>query len=93
MHWLARRYRGVSIALFLLLLIYQVPARTLAWLAPENLTVSGLTGTVWAGEAARAWVTIDGKPLMWAVWIGRFGPGDSFGVLPFSSRQHGQTKS
>lgn len=64
MHWLARRYRGVSIALFLLLLISQVPARTLAWLAPENLTVSGLTGTVWTGEAARAWVTIDGKPLM-----------------------------
>lgn len=64
MHLLARRYRGVSIALFLLLLIYQAPARTLVWLAPENLTVSGLTGTIWAGEAARAWVTIDGKPLM-----------------------------
>ena len=42
----------------------QMPARVLTTFLPATLTLSGLSGSVWSGQAVRAWTMIDGKPLM-----------------------------
>tara|TARA_B100000524_G_scaffold341993_1_gene236619 strand:- start:470 stop:1150 length:681 start_codon:yes stop_codon:yes gene_type:complete len=41
-----------------------MPARVLTTFLPATLTLSGLSGSVWSGQAVRAWTMIDGKPLM-----------------------------
>ena len=64
MNWLTRHQRLVAVALLSLLILSQIPARVLTAFLPTTLTLSGLSGTVWSGQAVRAWATIDGQPLM-----------------------------
>ena len=45
-------------------MLSQIPARVLSTFLPATLTLSGLSGTVWSGQAVRAWTMIDGQPLM-----------------------------
>jgi hypothetical protein len=63
-HWLVRHHRFVAAALLLLFMLSQIPARVLTAFLPATLTLSGLSGTVWSGQAVRAWAMIDGQPLM-----------------------------
>ena len=63
-NWLARHHRLLAAALLSLLMLSQIPARVLTAFLPATLTLSGLSGTVWSGQAVRAWTMIDGQPLM-----------------------------
>ena len=45
-------------------MLSQIPARVLSTFLPGTLTLTGLSGTVWSGQAVRAWTMIDGQPLM-----------------------------
>ena len=63
-NWLVRHHRLLAAALLSLLLLSQIPARVLTAFLPATLTLSGLSGTVWSGQAVRAWAMIDGQPLM-----------------------------
>lgn len=64
MNWLIRHRRLLAAALLSLLMLSQIPARVLTAFLPATLTLSGLSGTVWSGQAVRAWAMIDGQPLM-----------------------------
>ena len=63
-NWLIRHHRLLAAALLSLLMLSQIPARVLTAFLPATLTLSGLSGTVWSGQAVRAWAMIDGQPLM-----------------------------
>ena len=63
-NWLIRHHRLLAVALLSLLMLSQMPARVLTAFLPATLTLSGLSGTVWSGQAVRAWAMIDGQPLM-----------------------------
>ncbi|MDG2460061.1 MAG: type II secretion system protein N [Luminiphilus sp.] len=91
MERLTQRARGVSLAVFMLLLISQIPARTLVWLLPEQVKLSGLSGTIWSGQGARAWVKHDGKPLMLGRLQWRLQPWRMFWSTPLTlSTQWGE---
>ena len=47
-------------ALFLLLLIFQIPAGAVRLLLPAQAGVSGLSGTLWSGQAIR--LLVGGQP-------------------------------
>lgn len=64
MEWLVRRHRGLAIVLLCTLLIAHVPARVLIWMLPESVVLSGLSGTLWSGQAARSWVLVNQQPVM-----------------------------
>ena len=64
MEWLVRRHRGLAIVLLCTLLIAHVPARVLTWMLPESVVLSGLSGTLWSGQAARSWVLVNQQPVM-----------------------------
>ena len=79
-NWLIRHHRLLAAALLSLLLLSQIPARVLTAFLPATLTLSGLSGTVWSGQAVRAWAMIDGQPLMlgrvqWQLELWRLGWG------------------
>ena len=79
-NWLVRHHRLLAAALLSLLLLSQIPARVLTAFLPATLTLSGLSGTVWSGQAVRAWAMIDGQPLMlgrvrWQLELWRLGWG------------------
>ena len=59
-----QRRRGVVMALLATLLVINVPARVMAWLLPDELNLSGISGTFWSGEAVRSWVIVDGQAVM-----------------------------
>ena len=61
---LIRHRRLLAAALLSLLMLSQIPARVLTAFLPATLSLSGLSGTVWSGQAIRAWAIIDGQPLM-----------------------------
>ena len=63
-NWLVRHHRLLAAALLSILMLSQIPARVLTAFLPATLTLSGLSGTVWSGQAVRAWTMIDGQPLM-----------------------------
>ena len=63
-NWLIRHHRLLAVALLSLLMLSQMPARVLTAFLPATLTLTGLSGTVWSGQAVRAWAMIDGQPLM-----------------------------
>jgi hypothetical protein len=58
------RQRSLAAVVLLLLLLSQIPARLLTWVLPPSVTLTGLTGTLWSGDAARGWVIVEGKPLL-----------------------------
>jgi len=64
MDWLMQRRRGVVAALLATLLVINVPARVMTWFLPGEVNLSGLSGTVWSGEAVRSWVMVDGRAVM-----------------------------
>ncbi len=64
MNWLIRHHRLLAAALLSTFILSQMPARVLTTFLPATLTLSGLSGSVWSGQAVRAWTMIDGKPLM-----------------------------
>jgi hypothetical protein len=45
-------------------MLSQIPARVLSTFLPGTLALTGLSGSVWSGQAVRAWTMIDGQPLM-----------------------------
>ena len=59
-----RHHRLLAAGLLSLLILSQMPARIFTAFLPATLTLSGLSGTVWSGQAIRAWTVIDGQPLM-----------------------------
>ena len=61
---LIRHRRLLAAALLSLLMLSQIPARVVTAFLPATLSLSGLSGTVWTGQAIRAWTVIDGQPLM-----------------------------
>ena len=61
---LIRHHRLLAAALLSLLMLSQIPARVLTAFLPATLSLSGVSGTVWSGQAVRAWTMIDGQPLM-----------------------------
>ena len=63
-NWLIRYHRPLGAALLSLLMLAQIPARVLTAFLPTTVALSGLSGTVWSGQAVRAWVTVDGQPFM-----------------------------
>ena len=63
-NWLIRHHRLLAAGLLSLLILSQMPARIFTAFLPATLTLSGLSGTVWSGQAVRAWTMIDGQPLM-----------------------------
>ena len=63
-NWLLRHYRLLAAALLSLLMLSQMSARVITAFLPATLSLSGLSGTVWSGQAVRAWTMIDGQPLM-----------------------------
>lgn len=64
MQWVMHRQRSLAAAVLLLLLLSHIPARLLTWVLPPNVTLMGLTGTLWSGDAARGWVIVEDKPLL-----------------------------
>ena len=64
MQWIMHRQRSLAAVFLLLLLLSQIPARLLTWVLPPSVTLTGLTGTLWSGDAARGWVIVEGKPLL-----------------------------
>ena len=63
-NWLIRHHRLLAAALLSLLMLSQMSARVITAFLPATLSLSGLSGTVWSGQAVRAWTMIDGQPLM-----------------------------
>jgi len=63
-NWLIRHHRLLAAAVLSVLMLSQIPARVLTAFLPATLTLSGLSGTVWSGRAIRAWIMIDGQPLI-----------------------------
>ncbi len=64
MNWLIRHHRLLAAALLSMFMLSQTPARVLTPFFPATLTLSGLSGSIWSGQALRAWTMIDGQPLM-----------------------------
>ena len=63
-NWLIRHHRLLAAALLSMFMLLQMPARVLTTFLPATLTLSGLSGSVWSGQAVRAWTMIDSQPLM-----------------------------
>lgn len=63
-NWLTRHHRLLAAAVLSLLMLSQIPARLVTPFLPATLTLSGLSGTLWSGQAVRAWATVEGEPLM-----------------------------
>ncbi len=64
MAWLIKYRRGLAGTLLLVLVVSQIPSRTFQGLLPDSVFLSGLSGTIWSGQAVRAWTMIDERPLM-----------------------------
>ena len=64
MEWITRHWRILAVFVFVTLLLSQVPARAISRVLPDDVTLTGISGTIWSGHAARAWVEIDRQPLM-----------------------------
>ena len=64
MEWITRHRRALAIFIFMGLLSSQIPARALSSLLPGSVILTGVSGTIWSGSAARAWIEIDQQPLM-----------------------------
>lgn len=64
MAWTTRHWRVLVLFIFVALLSSQIPARAISIVLPEDVIVTGVSGTIWSGSAARAWIEIDQRPLM-----------------------------
>ena len=64
MESILRHWRILALFVFVALLSSQIPARAISRFLPDDLRLTGVSGTIWSGSAARAWVEIDQKPLM-----------------------------
>ena len=64
MEWITRHWRILAVFVFMTLLLSQIPARAISRVLPDDVTLTGISGTIWSGRAARAWVEIDQQPLM-----------------------------
>ena len=61
---ISQHWRLLTVFVFMTLLLSQVPARAISSVLPDDVTLTGISGTIWSGHAARAWVEIDQQPLM-----------------------------
>ena len=64
MNWITRHWRILAVFVFVTLLLSQIPARAISRVLPDSVTLTGVSGTIWSGRSARAWVEIDEQPLM-----------------------------
>lgn len=61
---ISQHWRLLAVFVFMTLLLSQVPARAISRVLPDDVTLTGISGTIWSGHAVRAWVEIDQQPLM-----------------------------
>lgn len=60
-----RRPWGIIVGgVLVLLLIFQIPAGAVRWLLPAEVGVTGLSGTIWSGQALRCWWESAGERVM-----------------------------
>ena len=71
-------------AAFLLLLIFQIPAGAVRLLLPAQAGVSGLSGTLWSGQAIRCWWGTTDKNIMLGRVAWRIEPWKLFWSTPIS---------
>ena len=71
-------------ALFLLLLIFQIPAGAVRLLLPAQAGVSGLSGTLWSGQAIRCWWGTTDKNIMLGRVAWRIEPWKLFWSTPLA---------
>lgn len=64
MESMTRYWPILAVFVFVILLSSQIPARAISHVLPDNVMLTGVSGTIWSGRAARAWVEIDQQPLM-----------------------------
>ena len=64
MEWITRHWRILAVVVFMTLLLSQIPARAISRILPDDVRLTGVSGTIWSGSAARAWIEIDQQPLM-----------------------------
>lgn len=64
LNWVMRHRRLLGISFLSLLLIAHIPARFLTLILPQHMGLSGVSGTLWSGQAARSWVQIGDRTLL-----------------------------
>ena len=84
MDWITRYWRILAVFVLVALLLSQIPASVISRILPNNVTLTGVSGTIWSGRAARAWVEIDEQPLMLGRVQWRLQPWRMLGGAPLS---------
>jgi len=84
MDWITRHWRILAVFVFVTLLLSQIPARAISRVLPDSVTLTGVSGTIWSGRSARAWVEIDEQPLMLGRVQWRLQPWRILGGAPLS---------
>jgi len=54
----------IGVGALLLLMLFQMPASVVRWLLPAEVEVTGLSGTIWSGQALRGWWGAGDKTIM-----------------------------
>lgn len=62
--WVMRHRRLLGISFLSLLLIAYIPARFLTLVLPQQMGLSGVSGTLWSGQAARSWIQVGDRTLL-----------------------------
>ena len=62
--WVMRYRRLLGISLLSALVIVSVPARFLSLVLPQQVGLSGVSGTLWSGQAARSWIQVGDRTLL-----------------------------
>jgi hypothetical protein len=53
MEWISRHWRILAVFVFMTLLLSQIPARAISRVLPDNVTLTGVSGTIWSGRAGK----------------------------------------
>ena len=97
MRFLIRNGRFLAFFLLAILVIANLPARSMHLVLPDRIKLSGLSGSIWSGNATRAWILIKDKPIMlgqvswqllpWRVlWSSPLQVSSNWGAQTFSAR-------
>jgi general secretion pathway protein N len=55
MRAIGRPWSMIAVGVFLLLVISRIPASAVSWFLPSAVGMTGLSGTLWSGQALRSW--------------------------------------
>ena len=61
---LGRPWALIAVGVLALLMLLQIPASAVRWLLPAEAGVTGLSGTIWSGQALRGWWGAGDKTIM-----------------------------